>query len=84
MPIKTVPWRPSSHFSPFTIVGHTLCAAGPQHPMEKDLERHLEGIEEEKEGKEPKGGEKVLDSQLERALQILKSWDLFQGLSLKK
>ena len=62
----------------------------PQLPSEKDLERHLEGIEAEDEVKEPKvkepkeGRKKVLDSQLERALQILKSWELFQGLSLKK
>ncbi len=56
----------------------------PQLPSEKDLERHLKGIEEEKEVKEPQGEEKALDSQLERALQILKSWELFQGLSLEK
>jgi carboxyl-terminal processing protease len=57
----------------------------PQLPSEKDLENHLEGMEESKEGKEPKKGEKkVLDSQLERALQILKSWEIFQRLSLEK
>jgi carboxyl-terminal processing protease len=56
-----------------------------QHPMEKDLERHLEGVEESKERKEPKEGDKkIIDSQLERALQILKSWEIFQRLSLKK
>jgi hypothetical protein len=56
-----------------------------QHPMEKDLERHLEGVEESREEKEPKEGDKkVFDSQLERALQILKSWEIFQRLSLKK
>jgi carboxyl-terminal processing protease len=56
-----------------------------QHPMEKDLERHLEGVEETREEKEPKEGDKkVFDSQLERALQILKSWEIFQQLSLKK
>ena len=56
-----------------------------QHPMEKDLERHLEGVEETREEKEPKEGDKkVFDSQLERALQILKSWEIFQRLSLKK
>jgi carboxyl-terminal processing protease len=57
----------------------------PQHPMEKDLERHLEGVKEGREEKEPKEGKKkVLDSQLERALQILKSWEIFHRLSLKK
>ena len=53
------------------------------HPMEKDLERHLEGMEKEQEGKEPEE-ERVLDSQLERALQIMNGWEIFQGLSLKK
>ncbi|MFQ5841182.1 MAG: S41 family peptidase [Thermodesulfobacteriota bacterium] len=59
---------------------------GPSRlPTEKDLERHLEGMEESKEKKEPKKGEKkVLDSQLERALQILKSWEIFQRLSVEK
>ncbi len=56
-----------------------------QRVMEKDLERHLEGMEETREEKEPKEGDKeVFDSQLERALQILKSWEIFQRLSLKK
>ncbi len=56
-----------------------------QRVMEKDLERHLEGMEETREEKEPKEGDKeVFDSQLERALQILKSWEIFQQLSLKK
>ncbi len=57
----------------------------PRPLTEKDLERHLEGVQESREEKEPKEGEKkVLDSQLERALQILKSWEIFQRLSLKK
>jgi carboxyl-terminal processing protease len=57
----------------------------PQHPLEKDLQGHLERIEAEKEGKEPKEGrQRVLDSQLERALQILKGVEIFQGLSPEK
>lgn len=56
-----------------------------QHPLEKDLQGHLERIEAEEEGQEPKEGrQKVLDSQLERALQILKSVEIFQGLSPEK
>lgn len=53
----------------------------PQRPSERDLKRHLKGLEE---GKKLKEGEKILDSQLERAVQIMKSWEIFQGLSLKK
>jgi hypothetical protein len=55
----------------------------PPRLLERDLERHLRGTEEEKRVKKPKE-EKILDSQLERAVQILKSWEIFQGLSLKK
>lgn len=57
----------------------------PQHPLEKDLQGHLERMGAEEEGQEPKEGrQKVLDSQLERALQILKSVEIFQGLSPEK
>ena len=55
----------------------------PPHLLEKDLEGHLKGLEEGKGEGEPQE-EKVLDSQLERALQIMKSWEIFQGLSPKK
>jgi carboxyl-terminal processing protease len=55
----------------------------PSHPLEKDLEGHLKGMEEEKAAGKP-NEEKTLDSQLERALQIMKGWEIFQGLSLKK
>jgi carboxyl-terminal processing protease len=55
----------------------------PPRLLERDLERHLRGTEEEKRVKKPKE-EKIRDSQLERAVQILKSWEIFQGLSLKK
>ena len=57
----------------------------PQHPLEKDLQGHLERIEAEEEGEKPKEGrQRVLDSQLERALQILKGVEIFQGLSPEK
>lgn len=55
----------------------------PPRLLERDLDRHLKGIEEEKKGKKPQE-EKMLDSQLERAVQILRSWEIFQRLSLKK
>lgn len=57
----------------------------PRPPMEKDLEGHLEGMEVSREEKEPKEEKKkVLDSQLERALEILESWEIFQRHSLKR
>ena len=55
----------------------------PPRLLERDLDRHLKGTEEEEKG-EKRQEEKILDSQLERAVQILKSWEIFQGLSLKK
>jgi carboxyl-terminal processing protease len=70
---------------PYSETSEPALKEQPLAPMEKDLERHLEGKEEGKEEKEPKEGKKkVLDSQLERALQILKSWEIFQRLSLKR
>jgi carboxyl-terminal processing protease len=70
---------------PYSETSEPALKEQPRAPMEKDLERHLEGKEEGKEEKEPKEGKKkVLDSQLERALQILKSWEIFQRLSLKR
>jgi len=55
----------------------------PPRLLERDLERHLKGEQGEK-GLEKPEEKKVLDSQLERAVQILKSWEIFQALSLKK
>jgi carboxyl-terminal processing protease len=55
----------------------------PPRLLERDLDRHLKGTEEEKKGGKLQE-EKILDSQLERAVQILRSWEIFQGLSLKK
>ena len=54
---------------------------------EKDLERHLENNEGEKEKEEaaPEEGAAepeaaVKDAQLTRALEILKSWDIFEQM----
>jgi carboxyl-terminal processing protease len=55
----------------------------PPRLLEKDLDRHLKGEKEEKD-LEKSEEKKALDSQLERAVQILKSWEIFQGLSSKK
>jgi hypothetical protein len=60
-------------------------------PSEKDLERHLENEkvapkEKEKnkkeEGKDEK--KKPADNQLDRALELLKSWDVFKNVAQGK
>jgi carboxyl-terminal processing protease len=72
-------------------------AVVPKLPMEKDLERHLIDIEkgipkekdkpkkEESKKDEPKKEEvkekKPVDHQLERALELLKSWDIFKNIA---
>ena len=69
----------------------------PKMPTEKDLERHLEiekGVPKEKEKpkkeeskkEEPKKKEEVkekkpVDQQLDRALELLKSWEIFKKLA---
>jgi carboxyl-terminal processing protease len=59
----------------------------PQQIMEKDLERHLIEVEKgaPKEIEKPKKGEvkekKPVDYQLERALELLKSWDIFKKIA---
>lgn len=63
----------------------------PKHPLEKDLERHLEDVEKgapkEKEKEKPKKEavkekeKKPMDNQLERALELLKSWDIFKKIA---
>jgi carboxyl-terminal processing protease len=65
----------------------------PKLPAEKDLERHLmdmeKGVPKEKPKKEevekPKKEEvkekKPVDHQLERALELLKSWEIFKNIS---
>jgi carboxyl-terminal processing protease len=57
----------------------------PKLPMEKDLERHLieteKGLPKEKEKpkKEEAKEKKPSDPQLERALELLKSWGIFKN-----
>jgi carboxyl-terminal processing protease len=59
----------------------------PQFPSEKDLERHLIDIEKgpPKEKEKPKKEEvrekKPTDHQLERALELLKSWEIFRKVA---
>ncbi len=59
----------------------------PKQPMEKDLERHLIDTEKEppKEKEKPKKEEvkekQPLDNQRERALELLKSWDIFKNIA---
>ena len=56
----------------------------PKLPAERDLERHLGDVEKggPKEKEKPKKEEvkekKPVDNQLERALELLKSWDIFK------
>jgi len=67
----------------------------PRHPTEKDLERHLNDTEKRitKEKEKPKKEEmrkeevkekKPLDTQLERALELLKSWEIFKNIAKGK
>ncbi len=60
----------------------------PKHPVEKDLERHLIEIEKalpkEKLKKEEVKEKKPVDQQLERALELLKSWEIFKKLTKEK
>jgi carboxyl-terminal processing protease len=52
----------------------------PKLPAEKDLERHLiDNKEKEKTKKEEVKEKKPSDPQLERALELLKSWDIFKS-----
>ena len=59
----------------------------PKQPMEKDLERHLIDMEKEppKEKEKPKKEEvkekQPVDNQRERALELLKSWEIFKKLA---
>ena len=60
----------------------------PKHPVEKDLERHLDTEkgapkEKEKPKKEEVKEKKPVDHQLERALELLKSWDIFKNITQK-
>jgi carboxyl-terminal processing protease len=64
----------------------------PKLPSEKDLERHLmdaeKGMPKEKEKPKKEEGKKEevkekkpIDHQLERAIELLKSWDIFKNLA---
>ncbi len=68
-------------------------------PSEKDLERHLNDVEKgapkekretpkkeesKKEEKKEEVKEKKLDNQLERAVELLKSWEVFKSISTKE
>jgi carboxyl-terminal processing protease len=61
----------------------------PKQPTEKDLERHLIDMEKgaPKEKEKPKKEEvkekKPADPQLERALELLKSWEIFKSTATK-
>ena len=62
----------------------------PKLPMEKDLERHLietekgPPTEKEKPKKEEAKAKKPSDPQLERALELLKSWEIFKNKAKEK
>ena len=62
----------------------------PKLPAEKDLERHLmdveKGVPKEKEKPKKEEGKekKPVDNQLERALELLKSWDIFKNIAKGK
>jgi len=59
----------------------------PKLPAERDLERHLMDVEKgvPKEKEKSKKGEvkekKPVDNQLERALELLKSWEIFNNIA---
>jgi chromatin segregation and condensation protein Rec8/ScpA/Scc1 (kleisin family) len=59
----------------------------PKLPTERDLERHLmevgkgEPKEKEKSKKEEVKEKKPADNQLERALELLKSWEIFNNIA---
>ncbi|MBS3906979.1 MAG: S41 family peptidase [Syntrophaceae bacterium] len=63
-------------------------AAPQKQPTEKDLERHLiDAKEKEKpkvEVKEKEKEKKPVDNQLDRALELLKSWEIFKNIATKK
>jgi carboxyl-terminal processing protease len=62
-------------------------ALTPKFPAEKDLERHLTDVEKavskekEKSKKEEVKEKKPVDHQLERALEFLKSWEIFNKVA---
>ena len=67
-------------------------AAPQKQPTEKDLERHLidakekekPKVEVKEKEKEKEKEKKPVDNQLERALELLKSWEIFKNIATKK
>jgi len=59
-------------------------APPPKAIAEKDLERHLIEKEKEKPKKEEAKEKKPVDNQLERALELLKSWEIFKNIAKGK
>ncbi len=65
-------------------------APEPKYPTEKDLERHLNDIEKgppkekEKPKKEEVKDKKPIDQQRDRALELLKSWEIFKKIAKEK
>jgi carboxyl-terminal processing protease len=55
-----------------------------QLPAEKDLERHLNDVKEKEKPKVEVKEKKPVDNQLERALELLKSWEIFKNIATKK
>ena len=55
-----------------------------QPPSEKDLERHLMDVKEKEKPRVEVKEKKPLDNQLERALELLKSWEIFKNIATKK
>jgi carboxyl-terminal processing protease len=59
----------------------------PKFPAERDLERHLMDVEKggpkekDKSKKEEIKEKKPVDNQLERAVELLKSWDIFKKIA---
>jgi carboxyl-terminal processing protease len=62
----------------------------PKLPAEKDLERHLNDVEKgapvekEKPKQEEVKEKKPVDNQLERAIELLKSWEIFKNIAKGK
>lgn len=59
-------------------------AAPQKQPTEKDLERHLIDAKEKEKPKVEVKEKKPVDNQLERALELLKSWEIFKNIATKK
>lgn len=61
-------------------------AVPPKQPSEKDLERHLIDVKEKEKSKveQKEKDKKPADAQLERALELLKSWEIFKNIATKK